>query len=274
MMRIFVRAFAAVVFTALPVLADTVVVTGANRGIGLEFVRQYAARNWTVIATARNPSQAGDLNALAARNASIKIEKLDVVDATSIAALAAKYRGTAIDILINNAGAFGEREGQTFGSYDRETLDEVIGVNVFGPLKVSEAFVDHVAAGKQKKIVVISSISGSIAQVNRPPGAAYYSISKAAANMASRGLSKTLAPRGIAVGIYHPGGVDTRMLREAMGQPQAEAQAAIESGAPFPGAFKPLSPEDSVRQLIARIDELDLARSGTFLSYDGQTLPW
>jgi NAD(P)-dependent dehydrogenase (short-subunit alcohol dehydrogenase family) len=92
--------------------------------------------------------------------------------------------------------------------------------------------------------------------------------------MAMRGLSRTLAPRGIAVGIYHPGGVDTRMLREAVGQTQAEAEAGIESGAPFPSASKPLSTEESVGQLMARIAELDMARSGDFISYDGQPLPW
>lgn len=269
-----VRSVVLLALTALPALADTVLVTGANRGIGLEFAQQYAAAKWTVIATARDPAKADDLNALAAKHAAIKVERLDVTDAASIAALATKYRGAAIDVLINNAGAFGEREGQTFGTFERDVLDEVIAVNVFGPLKVSEAFAEHVAASSQKKIVVISSIAGSIAGVTRAPGAAYYSISKAAANMAMRGLSRTLAPRGIAVGIYHPGGVDTRMLREAIGQKQAEAEAAIESGAPFPGAFKPLTPVESVAQLIARIAELDMARSGTFISYDGSALPW
>ncbi|MDX2221956.1 MAG: SDR family oxidoreductase [Rhodospirillaceae bacterium] len=260
--------------TGASAAAETVLVTGANRGLGLEFTRQYAAKGWTVIATARDPAEAEDLNALAAGNAKIRVERLDVTDAGQIAALAAKYRGTAIDVLLNNAGVFGDRPGQTFGSFDEALLHDVISVNVYGPLKVSEGFAEHVAASGQKKIAVISSIVGSIGNVRGAPSAPYYAISKAAVNMAMRGLSKTLAPRGIAVGIYHPGGVDTRMLREAMGMTRAAAEESLEQGAAFPGSFKPLTPEDSVAQLIVRIDGLTMDTSGNFVAYDGQALPW
>ncbi|MBM3515417.1 MAG: SDR family NAD(P)-dependent oxidoreductase, partial [Alphaproteobacteria bacterium] len=273
MIRSLVAAAMAMALSA-PAWAETVLVTGANRGIGLEFARQYAAKGWTVIASARDPAAADDLQALAKANARIAVERLDVTDAASIAALAAKHRGSAIDVLINNAGAFGARAEQTFGSFDAATLTEVFAVNVFGPLKVSEAFVEHVAAGRDKKIILISSIAGSIASVTRPPGGgSYYAASKAAANMAMRGLSQTVKPRGIAVGIYHPGGVDTRMLREAFGMSQDVAEVAAERGDALPGNFKALTTEESVSQLMARFADLSLETSGTFISYDSRPLP-
>jgi len=259
---------------ATPAVADTAMITGANRGIGLEFVRQYAANGWTVIATARDPATAKDLTALAAKNAKIKVEKLDVADPASIGALAAKYKGQPIDVLVNNAGAFGERQAQTFGSLDLDAFRDVMTVNVFGPLKVSEAFAGNVAAGRQKKIAVISSELGSIAK-NRGSSALYYGSSKAAVNYVMKALADHMRGQGISVGIYMPGGVDTRMLREAVGVPQAEAEAAVARGDAFPlASFKPLTTEQSVSALIARIGELDQSTSGKFLNFDGAELPW
>jgi len=121
---------------------------------------------------------------------------------------------------------------------------------------------------------VISSSAGSISMVRGGPKAFYYSSSKAATNMAMKSLAETLRPQGIAVGIYMPGGVDTRMLREAFGMNQKDAEADMEAGKAFPAAFKPLSPEESVKALIARLNELDLAKSGKFINYDGSELPW
>ena len=251
--------------------AKTVLVTGSNRGIGLEFVTQYANAGWDVIATSRSPGDDEDLHALARTNPNVVIEELDVTDLDEIAALAAKYDGTAIDVLINNAGMFGDRAGQTWGQLDKDLFDQVMAVNVFGPLKVTEAFADHVAASEEKKVVVISSAAGSIATVNNPPGAPYYSISKASVNMAMRGTAMRLKDRGIAVGIFHPGGVDTRMLREAFGMSQAEAEAATDFD--YRG-FTPLSTTESVSQMIATIDGLTLDRSGDFIHYDGNSVRW
>lgn len=257
-----------------PAAAETAMITGANRGIGFEFAQQYAAKGWTVIATARDPSGAKELNALAAKNPKIKVEKLDVADPASIGALAAKYRGQPIDVLVNNAGAFGERKAQSFGSLDLAEFKDVMAVNVFGPLKVSEAFADNVASSGLKKIAVISSALGSIAQA-RASSAYYYGSSKAAVNYVMKVLAEQMRPRGVSVGIYMPGGVDTRMLREAVGMTQAEAEAAVDRGEAFPtGSFKPLSTEQSVTALMARIAELDQAKSGKFLNFDGAELPW
>ena len=127
---------AIIVFTGLavtsPAEAATVLVTGTNRGIGLEFVRQYAARGDEVIATARNPESATELKALAARYPAVRIEKLDVTDVAAIEALAAKYRGKPVDIIINNAGMLGDVEKQKAGSLDQAEFLAVINANTFG----------------------------------------------------------------------------------------------------------------------------------------------
>jgi len=257
--------------TSLSVEAKTVLITGSNRGIGLEFVTQYAAAGWDVIATSRSPANDEDLQALAAANPKIKIEQLDVTDLERISALAEAYKDTPIDVLINNAGMFGDRDGQTWGQLDRDLFQQVMDVNVVGPLKMSEAFAPHVAASTDKKIVVISSTAGSIASVQRSPGAPYYAISKAAVNMAMRGTAMRLKDQGIAVAILMPGAVDTRMLREAFGLDQATAEASDDFDY---GGFSPLTTEQSVSQMRATTASLTLERSGDFLNYDGTTIPW
>jgi NAD(P)-dependent dehydrogenase (short-subunit alcohol dehydrogenase family) len=274
MIRIFI-CFAAllVCFTNTPesAQAKTVLVTGSNRGIGLEFIAQYAADGWDVIATSRSPGDDEDLKALAASHANITIEQLDVANLDHIAALAKKYDGTAIDVLINNAGMIGDHPRQAWGNLDKDLFDQIMAVNVFGPLKISESFTPHIAASEEKKIIVISSASGSIASVRNPPGTPYYSISKAAVNMAMRGTAMRLKDQGITVGIFMPGGVDTRMLRQAIGMSKAEAEAAEDFD--YRG-FTPLTAEQSVSQMRTIFDRLTLARSGDFLNYDGAEIPW
>jgi NAD(P)-dependent dehydrogenase (short-subunit alcohol dehydrogenase family) len=238
----------------------TLLVTGANRGLGLEFVRQYAADGWRVVACARQPATATELAALAARQPGVEVHALDVGDAGAIGALAAKLAGTAIDVLLNNAGLFGPKPGadddprQLLGHLDPAVLEELFRVNAVAPLRIAEAFVEHVAASEQKKIATISSSIGSIGQTRgRSEGGLYaYRMSKAAVNMAMAALAGDLAPRGIAVGVYCPGWVRTRM-----GGPRA-----------------PLTPEASVAGLRARIASLDAATSGRFLLHDGTPLPW
>lgn len=251
--------------------AKTILITGSNRGLGLEFVTQYAAMGWDVIATSRSPEDDQDLQAIAAANRNITIEKLDVTDLDGITALANKYQGTAIDVLMNNAGMFGDRPRQTWGALDRDLFRQVMDVNVFAPLKISEAFAPHVAASETKKIAVISSTAGSLASVRNPPGAPYYAISKAAVNMAMRGTAMRLKEQGIAVAIFMPGAVDTRMLREAVGLTQEEAEAATDYDYK---RFQPLTTEDSISQMISTLDALTLDQSGDFLNYDGRTIPW
>ncbi len=141
--------------------APTVLITGSNRGIGLEFARQYAVKGWNVIATTRNPDSADELNAIADAHSNLIVETLDVTDLSGIAALAEKYEGTGIDVLINNAGILGNVETQELGQFDYANFQQIMAVNTFGPLAVSQAFLDHVSASDQKKIVTLASGQGS-----------------------------------------------------------------------------------------------------------------
>jgi NAD(P)-dependent dehydrogenase (short-subunit alcohol dehydrogenase family) len=235
--------------------AATVLVTGANRGIGLEFVKQYAAKGFTVIATARKPSEATELNALAAANGKIKVEALEVTDLAAIDALAAKFKGTAIDVLVNNAGTTGFPERQRFGQIDYGSFDDVMRTNVRGPLKITEAFIDHVAASATKKVVVVTSSEGSITDVNsnRQP---FYRASKSAVNMAMKNVAFAVKDKGVTIVLINPGPVDTDMMKAARGR-------------------MPLrSTELAVRELIAVTDKATLDKTGTFWNFDGTVLPW
>ena len=185
-------------------------ITGANRGLGFEFARQYLADGWQVYAACRNPQSASELRRLAdASDDKLQILALDVIDPVSVQAAAAKLDGQTIDLLLNNAGIGGPR-GQGVGNIDYEAWAKVLDVNTMGPLRVSEAFVDHVAQSERKLIVTITSGMGSLAD-NTSGGAYAYRSSKAAVNMVMRSLAIDLAPRGIACVVINPGWVLTDM---------------------------------------------------------------
>ena len=233
----------------------TVLITGSNRGIGLEFVRQYAARGWRVIATTRDPAAATELAALAKTSPKlITVEKLDVASDADIAALATKYKGQPIDVLLNNAGTLGDPGKQSFQQLDYATFEEVLHVNTYGPLAVSRAFLDNVLAGQQKKIVAITSGLSSIENTKRFGSLYFYRISKAGLNMAMRALQAELRSKGVKVGILAPGVVETRLLRQ--------------SG--FGG--QGMTPEESVRTTMLNIDKLD--DSADMRINTGARLPW
>ena len=162
----------------------TVLVTGANRGIGLELTRQYAARGWKVIATARKPAEATELKALAAGSEGrVSIETLDVTDLAAIDALAAKYKDKPVDVLFNNAGITGGGPNQLFAKkMDWPLYELVLRTNVIGPLKMAEAFLPNVLASQQKKISNVSSSQGSIGETKNAM-LYFYRPSKAALNM-------------------------------------------------------------------------------------------
>jgi NAD(P)-dependent dehydrogenase (short-subunit alcohol dehydrogenase family) len=234
----------------------TILITGANRGLGLEFARQYAAEGWEVHACCRRPEAADDLRALLKTGAQVRVHALDVADFPGIDALAHELAGTALDVLLNNAGIFGPRlraggdRGQFFGAVDYEAWAQVTRVNTMAPLKMAEAFVEHVAASGQKKIVTLTSSMGSIAETS---GGFYaYRSSKAAVNMVMASLARDLAGRGIKVAVLCPGWV-----RTDMGGPGA-----------------PVNKEDSVRGLRRLIAGLTAERSGTFTHYDGAPVAW
>ena len=237
---------------------STVLITGSNRGLGLAFARHYAAEGWNVIATARSPERAHDLAALAASNDHVVIEQLDVTDYARITELAADYAGVPIDVLINNAGIYGERSSQKWGSLDPEAFHEIHSVNVLGPLKMAEAFADHVAASEQKKIIAITSGAGSVSPDRVAGGGVFYGISKAALNMAMRKARAELGHRDIIVAAIAPGLVLTDMLRT--NRPSLAPRAH--------------TPEESVAGIAAVIESLDHSHDGRPLNYNGAVLPW
>ncbi len=233
----------------------TVLITGANRGLGLEFTRQYVDRGWRVIATARRPDAADELIALADEHPGlVMIEKLDVQDFAVIDALAEKYAGTPIDILLNNAGINGGSRNQLFRKLQYEAFEEVLLTNTIAPLKMSEAFYDNVLASQQKKIVTVSSSEGSIGGATQAR-LYFYRSSKAAVNMVMVNLALQLKRKGISVGMVNPGPTDTDFMA---GLPKKMLR----------------SPTDAVADMIRNIDGLNLETSGTFWQYDGTIIPW
>jgi NAD(P)-dependent dehydrogenase (short-subunit alcohol dehydrogenase family) len=231
--------------------ARTVLVTGANRGLGLEFVRQYADAGWSVRAACRAPKSAKELKAVQARHLdAIAVLALDVTDAKSIAAAAAQLRGEPIDLLLNNAGV-GSPPGQRIGGLDYAAWARVLDANVLGPARVTEAFVENVAKGRDRRIVTLTSLMGSIAD-NASGGSYAYRSSKAGVNAVMKSISIDLAPRGITCVVVHPGWVRTDMG----------------------GAGGKLAPAESVKALRAVIESLKREDSGKFFNYDGRELPW
>ena len=237
---------------------STVLITGSNRGIGLAFAEYYVAAGWNVLATARSPERASELQSLAQGYEHLIIEQLDVTDHERIVALAESYRDTPIDLLINNAGVFGDPEKQRWGSLDESTFEQVLAVNVFAPMKMIEAFADHVAASEQKKIVSITSGAGSVSPDRGAGGAPVYGISKAALNMAMRKARAQFAGRGIIVALIAPGMVATDMLAIAVPGRFAAAQ----------------SPAQSVAAMASVIEGLDESYDGRPRNYDGSVMPW
>ncbi|MEM6513718.1 MAG: SDR family oxidoreductase [Pseudomonadota bacterium] len=232
----------------------TVLITGANRGMGLEFARQYAARDFQVIATARSPEKANELNKLAASNSNVIVEQLDVTDHDRIDELAEKYRNQPIDIVVNNAGIAASRSLNEFGNIDYELFDLAIAVNTYGPIKIAEAFMPHVTASKQKKIIAVSSNMSSIE--NAFGGIYIYRVSKTALNMAYHNLSKDVRDDGIIIGLVTP------------------PRTATDLQPPGTDLSKLSSAKDSVAGMIEIIDRFDLQNSGSFYGDKGKEIPW
>lgn len=223
----------------------TVLVTGANRGIGLEFARQYAADGWQVIACCREPSTATDLRSLAGP---IEIEQLDVADDAAIDRLAAKLAGRGIDLLINNAGIYGQ--GDDLDTTKTAEWLTLFHVNCIGPLHILRALLPNLAAGIQRKVVSISTGMASIG--DGPGGGSYaYRTSKAALNMAMANAATDLRGKLI-IAVLSPGWVQTDMG----------------------GAQASLKVRDSVIGLRRVIGGLKPADTGGYFKYDGSALPW
>jgi NAD(P)-dependent dehydrogenase (short-subunit alcohol dehydrogenase family) len=228
------------------------VITGANRGLGLEFTRQLVERGDHVHATCRDLRAADALQALAhAHPELLRLHEVEVTDDTSVAALARDLGSTPIDVLINNAGAH-PKDGH-LGQLDLNAITQGFLINSVAPLRVTQALMPLLRAGQGHRIVHISSQMGSIAD-NRMGGAYGYRMSKAALNMANKSLSLELAQTDerFASIVLHPGWVQTDM-----GGEQA-----------------PLETETSIRSMLKVIDGLTPDANGKFLSWQGHELPW
>ena len=224
----------------------TILITGANRGIGLEFAHQYAQAGWNVHATCRNPDAAEELNALPG----VTVHSLDVRNRKAISALAQEL-DIPLDVVLANAGVMGgDIERQNFGNLDYATWEEVMAVNLYGAVHTAEAFTPHLERGELKKLAVISSQMGSITDTSA--GFTMYRTSKVALNMAMTAAAPGLRQKGIAVGIFHPGWVKTDM-----GGPTAK-----------------LTVDQSVRGLREQIEKIEPTDQPEFLNYAGDVLPW
>ena len=229
----------------------TILVTGANRGLGLEFTRQYLADGDAVIAATRDPGAAHRLRQLERDSkGSLILVEADVADSASVRRAATHLQAPAIDILINCAGVIGG-DRQTIGSIDYHEWMRVLDVNVLGPLRVCEAYLDRVARSDRRLIVTLTSGMGSLAD-NTSGGSIAYRTSKAAVNMAMRTAAIDLKSRGISCVVLNPGWVKTDL-----GGPNAK-----------------LSPEQSVAAMRRLIAELGPNDSGRFYNYDGREYPW
>lgn len=230
----------------------TALITGTNRGIGLELTRQLLEDGWRVHATARDPEESAELKALAfAHPEALQLHALDVADADAIRALSGQLADESIDWLINNAGIYGPR-GVVFGNvHDVEAWLEVFRINSIAPMLIMQAFAEQVARSDEKKIGILSSKVGSMGD-NGSGGGYIYRSSKAAVNAAIKSASIDLEPRGINVVALHPGWVLTDM-----GGPNAEITTAQSA--------------EGLRRNMAGLTEAD---RGRFIDIDGTTIPW
>ncbi len=235
----------------------TVFITGANRGLGLEFVRQYVSQGDIVHACCRRPGGAAELKALEKANrATLHVHALDVTRTEAVQRLAGALSETAIDILINNAGVFGPKAEsekdlrQSLGHIDEEIVAKVMRINAVAPLVVAQAFTEHVARSSLKKMIAISSSLGSISETS---GSYYaYRMSKAALNMAMATVAKDLSAHGVSVQVFCPGWVRTDMG----------------------GAHAPQTVEGSVRGMRELINLPSPPGAARFQLFDGTPVPW
>ena len=227
-------------------------ITGANRGIGLEFAKQYAERGWRVIATVRDPASAEELKSLAADRKNVVVEKLDVLDHPGIDALAAKYAAQPIDVLINNAGLMhGPDRGQMVGTTDYSEFDRYYRINAMGPLKVAEAFYPNVKASELKIIAALTTGKGK--RGIPVPGFTLYKTSKAALDAIQQEIALRWQRQGIKVVTLLPGRVLTH------GEPATPGQAAVDI-------------KDSISGMMRVLDKLTLEQTGQTIAWNGERI--
>lgn len=227
-----------------------IVITGANRGIGLELTRRYLDRGDQVEAAVRRPDAATDLAALAGgAGGRLRVHACDIRDGASVRAFAAALGDIAVDLLINNAGVMGKM--QALPDLDDADVVNTINTNTLGPLRVTGALLPHLRRGSTRKIVHITSGMGSIGD-NQSGGAYGYRMSKAALNMGCRSMAMDLKGEGFTAVVMNPGWVKTDMG----------------------GSHAPTPVEESAQKMIELIDRIGPEQTGTFLDYRGHTWPW
>ena len=225
----------------------TVFLTGANRGIGLEFARQYALEGWIVIATCRDPFMPGELATI---KGDIQVHGLDVTLHEQVDRLSRDLSNTPIDVLINNAGIFGPRS-MNATNMDYGKWEQVLRTNTLAPLKIATTFARNIEQSSQRKLVTISSMMGSLIQ-NNGGGDYIYRSSKAAVNQVMRSFSGAPEGRNLIVANFHPGWVRTDMG----------------------GAGASITPSISVKNLRESIANLTVEDTGKFFNYDGKPYSW
>lgn len=228
----------------------TVLITGTNRGLGLEFVSQYVQRGDQVIATCRSIEIADELQQIRMEHSDLRLLEMDVMKQDSMERLANNLKGEAIDIFINNAGVYGPRQAD-FGEVVGRNWLAVLQVNSVAPLLLTQLLIDNFRRGKDRKLIYISSKMGSIDD-NRGGGSYLYRSSKSALNQVVKSLSVDLVDEGFVAAVLHPGWALTDM-----GGPNAV-----------------IDPETSVRGMINVIDGLDASGSGKFYDYAGKVIAW
>jgi len=229
-----------------------ILVTGSNRGLGLELVRQYARAGWRVFATCRYPAEAAELHQLARECSEISIHRLDVTVPEDIKAIRWELEQTPLDILFNNGGVYLEDDYRlpALGNIRYDLWLRTLEVNTLGAVRLTETLIDNVANSDRRLVAAMTSHMGSITDIDIP-GSYYYRSSKAALNAAMSGMAEALREREVGVLLLHPGGVRTRM-----------------------GPSDGISPEESVKGLRQVIDRFTLAQTGGFFKYDGSPMPW
>ncbi len=260
MRRVFAPILSALLFGMMSQLciADTVLITGANSGIGLEFTKQFAAKGWTVIATHRHDGVPDTLQAVIRQFPKVRAERMDVTKPAEVSALAQKLKGMPIDVLLNNAGVYNDRGNwatQNFGKMDYALFDTIMSANIKGPVLVTETFLPNVKASGQKKVVSISSTNGSLTEQLPGTGAIWYRASKAALNRAMQLVASTLKPEGITVLLLHPGAVRTERQKDVDYPDMVET--------PF-----------TVKNMVETIGKASIKDTGRFMLYDGTDVPW
>jgi NAD(P)-dependent dehydrogenase (short-subunit alcohol dehydrogenase family) len=232
-----------------------VLITGANRGIGLELARQYIGRGWAVIAVSRGSSD--PLEALS-ESGQLQSHRLDLTDDTALKALAESLQGQTIDVLVNNAGTMGWQNfaelginAGRFGTFNREEWHQILDINLCTPMRLIELLIENLAASNNGRIVNISSVVSSMA-LNRVGGMYAYRASKAAINSITQSLAVDLASRNIIVVALHPGFVRTDMS----------------------GPVASIDPDESAAGVIKVIDELAPEMSGRLVAWNGDLMPW